>query len=94
METMNQIIGFLGLDEWAVIENNDPWCNHSTKKLYILEGDKQSLLHEATHALIGNGHIRLFWTLFEAIVDYFLGEPLLLYQERMKRDYCSTYREG
>ena len=77
----------LGLDEWTIVESKDPWCSHSRKILYVYKNDNQSLLHEATHALIGGGHPRHFWTLFEGIVDYFLGECLSPYQERMKQDY-------
>jgi len=82
-----EILRALGLRGWEVINSDDPWCNQSTKSLYVFAGDKHSLLHEATHALIGGGHRRHFWTLFEAIVEYFLGEQMLVYQEKMKRDY-------
>ena len=82
-----KMLAALGLHEWEIISSHDPWCRQSTKTLFVLAGDKHSLLHEATHALIGGGHRRHFWTLFESMADYFLGGQLPAYQERMKQDY-------
>lgn len=82
-----KILDILGLCEWRIIKSCDPWCCWSTKELFVFDGDRQSLLHEATHALIGGGHKQYFWTLFEAMVDYFLGAQLLTYQTRMKSAY-------
>jgi hypothetical protein len=85
-----RILNALGLHEWEIINSDDPWCCQSTKSLYVFAGDRYSLLHEATHALIGGGHRRHFWTLFEMLADYFLGGQLPAYQERMKRDYLGV----
>lgn len=83
------MLEYLGLDDWTIIENNDPWCNEGQKILYIYKNDSQCLLHEATHSLIGGGHKEHFWTLFEAMVDFFLGTGLNDMQAQMKKDYLS-----
>jgi len=94
MEAM-RLLEALGLQEWTIVVNEDPWCNWSTKTLYVFQDDEQCLLHEATHALIGGGHLPHFWTLFEAILDYYLGEELppceelVEYQARMKKHYLT-----
>lgn len=82
----------LGLFDWTIVECNDPWCNHSTKTLYVYPDDAQCLLHEATHVLIGRKgcHHQHFWTLFEAIIDFYLGEPLNEMQVRMKNNYLGV----
>ena len=80
----------LGLQEWTIVVNEDPWCNWFTKTLYVFHDDEQSLLHEATHALIGGGHLIHFWILFEAMLDYYLGERLVEYQARMKKAYLGV----
>lgn len=82
-----QILATLGLHNWTIKNSNDPWCRQSTKSLFVFADDEYSLLHEATHALIGGGHKQHFWTLFEAMVDYFLGKQMPAYQEKMKQDY-------
>ena len=81
------MLNYLGLNDWIVIESDDPWCQWSKKILFVFPNDPQCLLHEATHALIGGRHLKHFWVLFEAMADYFLGEELNKMQTKMKNDY-------
>lgn len=86
----SELLDSLGLFDWAIVECDDPWCNHSTKTLYVYSDDSQCLIHEATHALVGGGHRQHFWTLFEAILDFYLGESLNEMQAKMKTDYLGV----
>lgn len=80
----------LGLRGWTIVYGDDPWCNQDTKTLYVFIHDRQCLLHEAAHALIGGGHRKHFWSLLEMMIDYYLGDKLNGHQQRMRSDYVGV----